>query len=85
MGRKLRLLAHQRQVLCITHLPQVAALGHHHYQVEKRSQAQQTTTAIHALDANHRQQELARMLGGVEISSETEELAGEMLRRAEEA
>jgi DNA repair protein RecN (Recombination protein N) len=80
-GSLLRTLAVERQVLCITHLPQVAAQGHAHWRVAKRTQRGATTTTVEALLDGARIAELARMLGGVEITRETTALASDMLAR----
>lgn len=83
VGQKLRSLGTRRQVLCVTHLPQVAAQGHAHLQVSKHSDGQTTATLIKALDGAGRQAELARMLGGVEITAATRAHARQMLERAQ--
>jgi DNA repair protein RecN (Recombination protein N) len=83
VGQKLRALGAQRQVLCVTHLPQVAAQGHAHLRVSKVSDGESTRTRIEKLDANGRRDELARMLGGVEITRETKAHAKQMLERAQ--
>ncbi|AIF47838.1 DNA repair protein RecN [Dyella japonica] len=83
VGQKLRALGAQRQVLCVTHLPQVAAQGHAHLRVSKASDGESTRTRIEKLDANGRRDELARMLGGVEITRETKAHAKQMLERAQ--
>ncbi|WP_109127009.1 DNA repair protein RecN [Dyella sp. C11] len=83
VGQKLRALGAQRQVLCVTHLPQVAAQGHAHLRVSKASDGESTRTRIEKLDANGRRDELARMLGGVEITRETRAHAKQMLERAQ--
>ncbi|WP_445143777.1 DNA repair protein RecN [Dyella sp. Tek66A03] len=83
VGQKLRALGGQRQVLCVTHLPQVAAQGHEHLRVSKASDGQSTRTQIEKLDASGRRDELARMLGGVEITRETRAHAKQMLDRAQ--
>lgn len=83
VGQKLRSLGSRRQVLCVTHLPQVAAQGHAHLQVSKHSDGQTTATLIKALDGAGRQAELARMLGGVEITAATRAHARQMLERAQ--
>ena len=70
-----------RQVLVITHLPQVAALGTHHLRVSKALVNEQTLSSIAKLDADERVQELARMLGGVEITETTLQHAKEMLNK----
>jgi len=85
VGQKLRALGGQRQVLCVTHLPQVAAQGHAHLRVSKHSDGESTQTRIDKLDAGGRRDELARMLGGVEITKETRAHAKQMLERAQTA
>ncbi|MFC5743368.1 DNA repair protein RecN [Dyella tabacisoli] len=85
VGQKLRSLGAQRQVLCVTHLPQVAAQGHAHLRVSKHSDGASTRTQIDKLDAGGRRDELARMLGGVEITRETRAHAKQMLERAQTA
>ncbi|OOG41538.1 DNA repair protein RecN [Rhodanobacter sp. C05] len=85
VGQKLRALGGQRQVLCVTHLPQVAAQGHAHLRVAKHSDGDSTRTQIEKLDSNGRRDELARMLGGVEITRETRAHAKQMLDRAQTA
>ncbi|MGH8031980.1 MAG: DNA repair protein RecN [Luteimonas sp.] len=82
VGQKLRTLGEQRQVLCVTHLPQVAAQGHAHYRVSKSTSAGVTQSAVQLLDGQQRQEELARMLGGVEVSSEARAAARRLLREA---
>lgn len=69
VGRKLRGLGAARQVLCVTHLPQVAALGAAHYQVSKATKGERTFTQLDLLDGEGRVEELARMLGGANASS----------------
>jgi len=69
LGRKLREVAGEHQVLCITHLPQIAAQADHHYLVEKTAIQGRTHTRVEALSAEGRVNELARMLGGEEITS----------------
>jgi DNA repair protein RecN (Recombination protein N) len=81
VGQKLRRLGGTRQVLCVTHLPQVAAQGHQHLRVAKSSDGARTLTAIETLDAKARRDEIARMLGGVEITRETLAHARQMLER----
>ncbi len=82
VGGLLRKLASERQVVCITHLPQVAAFGEQHLAVTKSSNAGQTTTGIQPLDAEQRVEELARMLGGAKITEKTRDNARELLRQA---
>jgi DNA repair protein RecN (Recombination protein N) len=83
VGQKLRALGAKRQVLCVTHLPQVAAQGHAHLRVSKHSGDESTRTLIESLDAAGRRDELARMLGGVEITRETRAHAKKMLEQAQ--
>jgi DNA repair protein RecN (Recombination protein N) len=83
VGQKLRSLGAQRQVLCVTHLPQVAAQGHAHLRVSKHSGDDSTHTRIETLDSAGRRDELARMLGGVEITRETRAHAKKMLEQAQ--
>ena len=80
VGQKLRGLGQARQVMCITHLPQVAVQGHHHLQVHKQDDAG-VHVSIYPLDTDHRIQEVARMLGGVEITDQTLAHAEDMLER----
>jgi len=83
VGQKLRALGATRQVLCVTHLPQVAAQGHRHYRVSKAQDAGVTRSAVRLLDAGERQEELARMLGGVEVSREARAAAKRLLEGAD--
>ena len=79
VGQLLRRLGKERQVLCVTHLPQVASQAHHHFQVQKHTRDQSTETSIQPLDAERRVDEIARMLGGVKITPQTLAHAREML------
>lgn len=80
VGRQLRALGAQRQVLCVTHLGQVAAAGRQHLAVSKRVLDGQTYTRVAALDDRARVDELARMIGGTRASAATETMAREMLK-----
>lgn len=82
VGQKLRALGAERQVLCVTHLPQVAAQGHAHYRVSKAESAGMTQSAVQLLTPAERQEELARMLGGVEVSREARAAAKRLLADA---
>jgi len=84
VGSMLRSLGGRRQVLCVTHLPQVAAQAHNHLQVRKYAEEDQTYAAIAPLDAEARVEEIARMLGGRDITRKTLEHAREMIRLAPE-
>jgi DNA repair protein RecN (Recombination protein N) len=83
VGHRLRALAAGRQVLCVTHLPQVAALAHHQLQVSKLAADDAIVTRVRALDGSDRIEELARMLGGVTITRQTREHAREMIAQAQ--
>ena len=83
VGLQLRALGQHRQVACVTHLPQVAALGHHHLQVSKQTGKDTTVTEIKQLDNQQRIDEVARMLGGIEITDQTLSHAKEMIERAQ--
>ena len=82
VGRRLAEVARDRQVLCVTHLPQVASLADHHIRISKVTDGKATRTGAHVLDREERIDELARMLGGVEITAKTREHAAEMLADA---
>ena len=79
VGRLLAELGQRHQVLCVTHLPQVAARGQHHYQVTKLQSAQATKSNIDRLEPSARIEEIARMLGGLKITDTTREHAKELL------
>jgi DNA repair protein RecN (Recombination protein N) len=80
VGRKLRLLGRERQVFCVTHLHQVAAQGHRHLLVEKLSAGASTQTRVRELLPDERKHEIARMLGGLQITEQTLAHAEEMLK-----
>ncbi len=82
VGRRLQELGSDRQVLCVTHLPQVASLADQHFRVSKVTDGKSTRTQVHGLGKEERVEELARMLGGVEITDKTLEHAAEMLAGA---
>ncbi|MGB0847430.1 MAG: DNA repair protein RecN, partial [Thiolinea sp.] len=81
VGSQLRALGQNRQVLCVTHLPQVASQAHQHYKVTKIKGSQSTSTGINQLNAQQRTEEIARMIGGVDITDTTRALATEMLQQ----
>jgi DNA repair protein RecN (Recombination protein N) len=83
VGQKLRTLGTNRQVFCVTHLPQVAALANHQLQVTKLAAEDTTRTRIRTLSRDERIDELARMLGGIEITRQTRDHARDMLERAQ--
>ena len=82
VGQKLRALGKSRQVLCITHLAQVAAQGERHLAVSKRVEGKITLAEVRPLAERERTMEIARMIGGVEISKQTLAHAKDMLSRA---
>ncbi|WEE00053.1 DNA repair protein RecN [Taylorella equigenitalis] len=79
VGKLLRQLSAEHQVLCVTHLPQVAACAHNHFEVNKENVDGGTISTIKELDANQRVEEVARMLGGVKITSTTKAHAKELI------
>jgi DNA repair protein RecN (Recombination protein N) len=79
VGQQLRNLGINRQVLCVTHLPQVASQAHNHYMVTKLKGENSTSTGMLILDDAQRVEEIARMMGGMEITESTLKLAQEML------
>jgi DNA repair protein RecN (Recombination protein N) len=82
VGQKLRILGRGRQVLCVTHLAQVASQGHHHLLVEKLNESGVTHSTVRELAGEERTREVARMLGGVRITEQSLAHAGEMLSLA---
>jgi DNA repair protein RecN (Recombination protein N) len=85
VARRLKTLARNRQLLCITHLPQIAAYGDSHYAVEKRQHGGRTITAARALAADERIAEVSRMLGGNTAPAEAERYARRLLAEAQRA
>lgn len=79
VGRLLRQLGESTQVMCVTHLPQVAGCGHQHYFVSKETDGEVTETQMNRLDKKARLQELARLLGGSEVTRNTLANAKELL------
>jgi len=82
VGKKLKSVAKYNQVICITHLPQVASFAHHHLVVRKSSSGKRTVTEVVELSAKDRKEELARMLGGPELTKKSLENAAELLELA---
>ncbi len=82
VGRELRALGERDQVLCVTHLPQVASQAHHHLRVTKLTDGRTTRTTLAELGVGDRIEELARMLGGVEVTARAREHARDMLATA---
>ena len=82
VGQQLHQLGQSRQVTCITHQAQVAAQGDQHLQVMKESRDDETVSRVRQLTENERVEEIARMIGGIEISQQTRDHAEDMLSRA---
>lgn len=82
VGRKLRDISRHHQVICITHLPQIASFGRTHYRVTKQVSDGRTRTDVRQLSEDERVEEITRMLGGVEITEKTRAAAREMLKAA---
>jgi len=80
VGKKLKSLARANQVLCITHLPQIASFADHHYLIEKRETAGRTRTLIRALSADERTEEIARMLSGAKLTETSRQHAEQLLK-----
>jgi DNA repair protein RecN (Recombination protein N) len=79
VGARLRLLAERVQVLCITHLPQIAAYGTTHFRIEKTVKSGRTSTSVTRVDGRDRETEIARMMGGADVSAAVLAGAREML------
>ena len=82
MGKRLRALARHRQVFCITHLPQIAAYADVHYVIEKSVSKKRTVTQARKLNQADRQEEIARMLGGLAVTTAARKTAAEMIGEA---
>jgi len=80
VGQKLATLARYHQVICITHLAQIAKFGNHHFRIAKEVAQGRTRTAIEPLNSEERVREIARMLGGVKLTQATLDHAMEMVR-----
>lgn len=80
VGKKLRQLGKYRQVLCVTHLPQIASFAHHHFRVEKSERNRRTTTQVKYLEGEQRTAELARMLSGSQITDAGMKHAAQLLK-----
>lgn len=81
VGNKLKAISKDHQIICITHLPQIAALGDHHYRIEKTSDEISTSTTVVPLDEAERVEELARLLSGTEITDTARLQAREMIEK----
>ncbi len=82
VGKKLKMVASRQQVLCITHLPQVAVHATHHYLVAKNIEAGRTHTSLMLLSPQEQVDEIARMLGGITVTGKSREHAAEMIEAA---
>jgi DNA repair protein RecN (Recombination protein N) len=80
VGKKLKALARSNQVLCVTHLPQIASFADHHYVIEKREAAGRARTAVRQLDAAERKEEVARMLSGEQLTETSRQHAEQLLK-----
>jgi DNA repair protein RecN (Recombination protein N) len=80
VGKKLKALSKTKQVLCITHLPQIASFGDHHYLIEKKEAAGRTKTTVRPLDLEDRTEEIARMLSGAKLTETSLKHAEQMLK-----
>ena len=83
VSEKMAVIAQRHQVICITHLPQIAAMADEHYIIEKKVEKDSTATTIHGLDTKGSITELARILGGAEITSTVLQSANEMKQMAQ--
>jgi DNA repair protein RecN (Recombination protein N) len=81
VGRKLRAMAARHQVLCVTHLPQIASLAEAHYAVRKRVERGRTVAEVRVLSADERVEEVARMLGGESVTDSARKHAREMVKQ----
>ena len=80
VGKKLKSLARSNQVLCVTHLPQIATFGHHHYVIEKKESGGRTRTSIRAVTGEKRTEEVARMLSGAKLTETSRKHAEQMIK-----
>jgi DNA repair protein RecN (Recombination protein N) len=80
VGKKLKALSRIHQVLCVTHLPQIATFADHHYLIEKKSSADRTRTAVRLITGEERTEEVARMLSGAKLTETSRKHAEQMLK-----
>jgi DNA repair protein RecN (Recombination protein N) len=80
VGKKLKQLAATKQVLCVTHLPQIASFADQHYLIEKKESGGRTKTSVHQLDIDERTRELARMISGAKLTDTSIKHAEQMLK-----
>ncbi|MGC1363054.1 MAG: DNA repair protein RecN, partial [Silvibacterium sp.] len=82
VGRKLKALSKAQQVLCVTHLPQIAAFADQHFVIEKQEKQGRTKTSIRLMEDAERVEEIARMLSGEKLTETSRKHAEQMLRSA---
>jgi len=80
VGKKLKALSRTNQVLCVTHLPQIATFADHHYLIEKKSSADRTRTSVRLITGEERTEEVARMLSGAKLTDTSRKHAEQMLK-----
>jgi DNA repair protein RecN (Recombination protein N) len=80
VGQKLKLLSRGNQVLCVTHLPQIATFADHHFLIEKRVSGQRTKTTVRPITGDERTEEVARMLSGAKLTDTSRKHAEQMLK-----
>ena len=80
VGKKLKSLARSNQVLCVTHLPQIATFGDHHYVIEKRESGGRSHTSIRLVTGEERTEEVARMLSGAKLTETSRKHAEQMIK-----
>jgi DNA repair protein RecN (Recombination protein N) len=80
VGKKLKALSRANQVLCVTHLPQIATFADHHYVIEKRVSAERTKTTVRLITGDERTEEVARMLSGAKLTETSRKHAEQMLK-----
>jgi DNA repair protein RecN (Recombination protein N) len=80
VGKKLKTLARANQVLCVTHLPQIATFADHHYVIEKKERAGRTRTSIRPITGDERTEEVARMLSGAKLTETSRKHAEQMIK-----
>jgi DNA repair protein RecN (Recombination protein N) len=80
VGKKLKQLARTNQVLCVTHLPQIATFGDHHYVIEKKETGGRTRTSVRAVTGDERTEEVARMLSGAKLTETSRKHAEQMIK-----
>lgn len=80
VGKKLKSLARTNQVLCVTHLPQIASFADHHYLIEKKEVGGRTRTSVRLLSPEQRTEEVARMLSGAKLTETSRQHAEQLLK-----